>query len=123
MRKSLLLLALLLVSAAVHAQFTRFLPPAGERGKTGDKLPLPAVIVDKKVLRLAPGAVIVDQSNRTLVHEQLPVGADVFFTRNQAGDVARMYILTDLEKARFAANPPPKPAPTPVPVGAPIAPR
>ena len=123
MRKSLLLLALLFVSAAAQAQFTRFLPPAGERGKTGDKLALPAVIVDKKVLRLAPGAVIIDQNNRTLVHEQLPVGADVFFTRNQAGDVARMYILTDLEKARFAANPPPKPAPTPVPVGAPIAPR
>jgi hypothetical protein len=121
MRKSLLLLVLLFAGAAAQAQFTRFLPPAGERGKTGDTVALPAVIIDKKAMRLAPGAVIRDQSNRTLVHSQLPVGADVFYTRDlQTGEIARIYILTDLEKARLTAKPPPKAA---SPAGVPIAPR
>ena len=120
MRKSLLLLGLLLTWQAAHAQFVRFLPPAGERGKTGETLPLPDVTIDKRVLRLAPGGVIIDQNNRTILHAHLPVGAEVFFTRSLTGEIQRMYILTAEEQARLKANPPQKPAPTPT---APIAPR
>ena len=120
MRKALPLLALLLVCEAAQAQFTRFLPPVGERGKTGDAQPLPAVVIDKKLLRLAPGGVIVDRNNRTVVHGQLPVGAEVFFTRTLSGEIARIYVLTDVEIARLKANPPPKVA---GPAGAPLAPR
>ena len=116
MRKSLVLLTLYLTCTAAAAQSLRALPPAGERGKTGTSLPLPEVQIDRRVLRLAPGAVIFDQSNRTLVHAHLPVGADVFFTRNQGGDVQRIYILTPDEIARLKANPPPKVAPPGAPL-------
>jgi hypothetical protein len=111
--KSLLLLALSLACSAATAQFTRLLPQAGELGTTGERLPLPAVKIDKKVLRLAPGAIVVDQNNRTLLHTQLPAGAEVYYTRDPAGDIRRLYVLTDLEKARFKANPPPKTLPAP----------
>ena len=120
MRKSLLLLGLLIACQTAQAQFVRFLPPVGERGKTGETLPLPDVKIDRRVLRLAPGGVIVDQNNRTILHAHLPVGAEVFFTRTQTGDIQRIYILTAEEQARLKANPPPKVAPPP---GAPIAPR
>ena len=115
MRKSLLLLTLLLTCQLAPAQFVRFLPPAGERGKTGESLPLPDVKIDRRVLRLAPGGVIVDQNNRSILHAHLPVGAEVFYTRNQAGDIQRMYILTADEQARLRANPPPKVAPPAAP--------
>ena len=88
----------------------RFLPP-GERGVTGENLPLPHVKIDKRVLRLAPGGVIFDRNNRTIVHQHLPAGADVLYTRDQAGDVMRIYLLTDDEKARLALRTPVKPAP------------
>ena len=111
MRKSLLLLLLLLASSLASAQFQRLLPQAGELGRTGEVLPLPAVKINNLILRLVPGAVIWDQNNRTLLHSQLPVGADVFVVRDTAGDIVRMYILTDEEKIRFAVKPPPRPVP------------
>ena len=116
MRKSLVLLALSLICATVAAQPFRTLPPAGFLGTTGERLPLPGITINKTVLTLAPGAVIYDQNNRTLTHSQLPVGADVFFTRDGMGNVMRMYILTADEKARFKANPPPKVAPPGAPL-------
>ena len=116
MRKCLLLLALCLLPAAAAAQHLRFLPP-GELGRTGETRLFPEVRIDKRVLRLTPGGVIFDRNNRTIVHQHLPVGADVLYTRDQAGDVQRIYILTDEEKVRLAKNPPPKPVPLP-PVGA-----
>ncbi|MDB5863731.1 MAG: hypothetical protein JWO70_1537 [Betaproteobacteria bacterium] len=105
MRKCLLLLVLCFVAqtAAVHSQPFRFLPAAGERGRTGESLPLPVVKIGRRVLELAPGALIFDQNNRTLVHAQLPVNAEVLYTRDQAGQVQRVYILTEEEKARLAA--------------------
>ena len=118
MRKCLLLLALCFIpAAAAIAQFVRFLP-AGELGRTGEKLPLPEVTIDKRVLRLTPGGIIFDQNNRAILHQQLPAGAEVLYTRDQAGNVQRIYILTDEERVRFAKNPPPKPKPV-LPAGAP----
>ena len=116
MRKSLLLLALSVLFAMAHAQPFRTLPPAGLLGTTGQALPLPGITINKTVLTLAPGAVIYDQNNRTLTHAQVPVGADVFFTRDGMGNVMRVYVLTDDEKARFKAKPPPKVAPPGAPL-------
>jgi hypothetical protein len=105
MRKCLLLLVLCFAiqAAAVHAQQMRFLPPAGERGRTGEPLPLPLVKIGKRVLELAAGGLIFDQNNRTVVHAHLPVNADVLYTRDQAGQVQRIFILTDDEKAALKA--------------------
>jgi hypothetical protein len=105
MRKCLLLLVLCFFAqaAAVHAQHMRFLPPAGERGTTGEPLPLPLLKIGKRVLQLAAGGLIFDQNNRTIVHAQLPVNADVLYTRDQAGQVQRIFILTAEEKARLQA--------------------
>src|SRR5205085_1825206 len=111
MRKSLLLLILFLACGSTPAQFQRLLPQAGELGRTGETLPLPAVKLGSQVLRLVPGAIIWDQNNRTILQSQLPVGVDVFVVRDTAGDIVRMYILTDGEKIRFAVNPPPRPVP------------
>ena len=104
MRKLLLLLtfcvAIPFFNAAL-AQVVRALPPQGERGRLGESQPLPFVKVGTRVLRLAPGGLIFDQQNRTIVHGHLPVAADILYTKDQAGDIQRIYILTEQEKARL----------------------
>jgi hypothetical protein len=103
--KWLLLAAFLgsLGAAAVDAQLIsqRILPAKGERGRTGEAQPLPMVKINGRVLRLAPGGVIVDRANRTLVHGHLPADADVLYTKDSNGDVQRIYILTEQEQARL----------------------
>ena len=111
MRKSLLLLALLLFLEAAYGQPFRTLPAAGELGRTGEPRPLPDVKIGRKVLRLGPGALVFDQNNRTILHGLIPAHAHVFFTRDGQGDIRRLYILTDEERARLLANPPRKIAP------------
>ena len=95
-----LLLILSLMAGGAAAQLLRAIP-AGERGTTGESLPLPEVKIDRRVLRLAPGGRIFDQMNRTIVHGALPTGADVLYIRNPQGEVQRIYILTDDERARL----------------------
>jgi hypothetical protein len=104
MRKSLLLLILYacLTSSAYAQLVQRHLPANGERARTGAAQPLPLVQVGGKVLRLAPGGVIFDQQNRTVVHAHLPAGADVLYTKDSNGDVHRIYVLTSEEQARLA---------------------
>ncbi len=100
MRKLLLFIAFWLASTPpVFAQFIqqRFLPPNGERGVVGEQQAYPGVQINRRLLRLSPGARIYDTSNRTVVHGQLPAGAEVFFAREQSGDVQRIYILTEQE--------------------------
>ena len=79
----------------------RFLPPEGIRGVLGPTQDMPFVAIGKSVLRMTPGARIYDQNNRTIVHAQLPPGAQILFLRDQAGDVLRIYILTEQELAVF----------------------
>ena len=79
----------------------RFLPANGERGVLGETQPFPVVQINKRTLRLSPGARIFDQSNRNIVHGHLPAGAQIFFAREQSGDVNRIYILTEQEIARL----------------------
>ena len=92
-------------AGAVGAQFIaqRFLPAQGERGRLGEPQPLPMVKIGSRVLRLAPGAVIYDQQNRSILHAHLPQSADVYFTKDAAGNVMRVYILTEQERARLDA--------------------
>jgi hypothetical protein len=104
MRKLLLLLifsAVFAASAPAPAQFMqqRFLPPNGERGTLGATANFPSVTIGKNVLLLTPGARIYDRDNRTIVHAQLPPGAEVVYSRDQAGYVQRIYILTEQELA------------------------
>jgi hypothetical protein len=106
MRKAHVLLCLALMCAdSASAQFIsqRFLPAQGERGRTGEPQPLPMVKIGNRVLRLAPGAVIYDQQNRSILHAQLPPSADVYFTKDLTGNVLRVYILTEQERARLDA--------------------
>jgi hypothetical protein len=97
---------LLLVSAgAALAQGVRQLPMKGERGQLGDPQPLPMVLVNGKSLRLAPGGIVFDRHNRTVVHASLPAKADVFFTKDMNGDIQRMYILTPDESTLLDQSP------------------
>jgi hypothetical protein len=104
MRKSLLLLtfciaAAIVADAGAQIVLQRFLPADGERGKLGSAQQLPNVIIGSRVLRMAPGAVIYDQSNRTIVHGHIPSGAEILFAREQSGYINRIYILTEREIA------------------------
>ena len=103
MRNPLLLLiaASLLLAETGYAQF-RTLPATAIRATVGDRPhALPYVELGGKVVRLAPGGVIYDRNNRSLVHGALPAGADVAFTTDMRGDIARIYILTPQEQSQL----------------------
>ncbi len=104
MRKLLLLLSLVVsiaISFASYAQL-RTLPVNAKRTTVGQQqFELPYVELGAKKLKLAPGAVIYDAENRTLVHGALPQGADVVFTTDMQGDIARIYILTPFEQKQL----------------------
>ena len=106
MRKYLLLLVLCVGLGGafnVEAQLTqqRMLPANGERGQLGDPQPLPLVKIGRSVLRVAPGGVIYDQSNRSITHGNLPASAYVLYTKDQNGDIQRLYVLTNDERIRL----------------------
>ena len=106
MRKSLLLLifcACLGGGAGVEAQLIqqRFLPAGGERGRLGDPQALPLVKIGSRLMRLAPGAVIYDQANRSILHGSLPASAHILYTKNPNGDIQRIYVLTEDERTRL----------------------
>jgi hypothetical protein len=108
MRKSLLLLIFsfgFLWAAGTQAQVVRALPEKAERGTLGENQPFPQVTIGGEMLRLAPGATIYDQQNRSVVQGQLPANADILFTKDQNGDVLRIYILTEQEKVRLDQAP------------------
>ena len=100
---SLTLLCLLGVSSTAPAQHVqqRMLPAKAVQGTLGEPEVFPAVRIGNRILRLSPGARIYDQSNRTIVHAQLAAGAEVLYTSDPAGDIQRMYILTEEELLRL----------------------
>src|SRR5688572_9641302 len=89
----------LAVPAAAQFISQRFLPPNGERGKLGAAQVFPAVRIGNNLLLMTPSARIYDIDNRTIVHAQLPPGSEIFYSRDQAGYIQRIYILTDQELA------------------------
>lgn len=97
----LLLVAGWLLSAGNGYAQLRTLPANAKRATVGQPQMLPYVALGGKVVRLAPGGVIYDQNNRTIVQGALPADADVAFTTDMNGDVARIYVLTPQEQAQF----------------------
>jgi hypothetical protein len=95
------LMLICLMSAGTGYAQLRTLPANAKRTTVGQPRMLPYVELGGKVVRLAPGGVIYDQNNRTVVHGALPADADVVFTTDMNGDVARIYILTPQEQAQF----------------------
>jgi hypothetical protein len=83
--------------AAAQFMQQRFLPANGERGMLGAAQDFPAVRIGNTDLLLTPGARIYDRENRTIVHAQLPPGSEVLYSRDQAGRIQRIYILTEQE--------------------------
>lgn len=96
-----LLLALLglLAAGPGHAQI-RTLPQNAKFARVGEIQPLPFVQLDGKRFKLAPGGVIYDDNNRSIVHGALPAGVRVAYMVDIAGDIGRIYILTAQEQAR-----------------------
>lgn len=89
-------------SAAVFAQsWQRTLPADGKVGVLGDSTSLPLVQLNGESMRLAPGGIIFDESNRTILHAALPAYARVLYTTNPNGDVQRIYILTPAEQEQL----------------------
>ncbi len=100
------MIAAMVLSSALalpgYAQVQRLLPANGKLGQlVGQQRPLPLIEINKEVLRLAPGGVIMDQSNRSIVHGHLPAYADVLYVLDPRGDVSRIIILTPEELARL----------------------
>lgn len=96
-------LAFALVSP-VLAQVPRLLPANGKLGHVGHPQQFPLVAIDRKVLRLAPGGVIVDQNNRFIVHSALPANSDVLYVLDGRGDVSRIILLTANELTQQTAK-------------------
>jgi len=95
------LLALLIASAS-YAQLSRLLPADGKLGElAGQQQPFPLLQINNQVVRLAPGAVIYDRQNRTILHNQLPEYAPVLFVQDRKGEIARMYLLRPDELERL----------------------
>lgn len=89
------------LTAAAQPVQQRSLPAKASRGTLGESLEFPTVKINNRILRLSPGARIFDQSNRTIVHAQLPPGSEVMYTSDPAGDIQRMYVLTEEELVRL----------------------
>jgi hypothetical protein len=104
MRKALLLIVLgtgVWADMAYAQVQLRTLPASAKSAILGLPQPMPNVQLNRKVLQLAPGAVIFDQNNRIILQQALPVGAAAAFTTDMNGNVSRIYILTASEKAQF----------------------
>ncbi len=91
----------MLPSQPAGAQQIRFLPAAGKRGTTGANQPLPLITINRETLRLAPGGLIFDANNRTILHGSLPAGADIWYQLNAGGEVQRIYVLRPEEQTRL----------------------
>jgi len=95
------LLALVIASAS-HAQLSRPLPADGKLGElAGRQQPFPLLQINNKVVRLAPGGLIYDSQNRTILHNQLPEYSPVLFVEDLRGEIARVYLLRPDELERL----------------------
>jgi hypothetical protein len=95
-------LLVLLIASASYAQLSRALPADGKLGElVGQQQPFPLLQINNQVVRLAPGAVIYDRQNRTILHNQLPEYSPVLFVQDRKGDIARIYLLRPDELERL----------------------
>ena len=95
-------IAALLLSVGIAYAQLRAMPANAKRATVGQQqFAMPYIDLNGNRVKLAPGGVIYDQNNRTLVHGALPLGVPVAYTLDMNGDVARIYILTPQEQAQF----------------------
>ena len=105
LRKLTTVLAVGLFAAGAAQAQLRAIPPNAKRAIVGqEQYPLPYINIGGTRLKLAPGGLIYDQNNRTIVHNALPPGADVAVVPDMNGDVGRIYILTPQEQAQFVGR-------------------
>lgn len=92
----------LLIAAAGHAQLVRQFPADGKLGEVvGGQHPFPMLQINNKVVRLAPGGLIYDTQNRTILHGQLPNASPVLYLEDPKGEIARVYLLRPDELERL----------------------
>ena len=94
-------------AATAYPQPGRLLPANGKLGDLGARQNIyPLIQIGSEVLRLAPGALIYDESNRTIVHAALPEHKAVLYVQDPAGSVMRVYILRpdELKRIKGAAQ-------------------
>jgi hypothetical protein len=105
MRTLLALVAFIfMIGTPAMAQVPRLLPANGKLGHIGQQQQFPLVEIDRKVLRLAPGGVIVDQNNRFILHSALPPDIEALYVLDGRGDVSRIILLTANELAHQTAK-------------------
>ena len=95
------LILLLGLAAPGMAQMQRVLPANGKLGDLVGQQQFPLVELDRKLLRLAPGGVIIDQNNRSILHAHLPAQAPVLYVLDNQGNVTRIILLKPEELARL----------------------
>jgi hypothetical protein len=100
MPKFLLFLFLSIVSLPALAE--RSFPDEAVRASLKAPVPYPLVQLGGKVYRMAPGAIVRDESNRKILHTDLPSNAEVLFLPDANGEIARIWILTPEERAALA---------------------
>ena len=61
----------------------------------------PYVVIGDRRFHLAPGSLIYDQNNRTILPNYLPRKATVLFTIDGNGDLHKMWLLTPEEVANL----------------------
>ena len=103
MRRLLAILMLAVGFAAPGAaQVQRLLPNNGKLGVVyGQQHQYPTVRIDSTLMRLAPGGLILDQENRSILHAYLPAQAPVLYVLDSQGSVTRIVILRPDELARL----------------------
>ena len=95
------------VATSVYSQQGRLLPANGKLGELGSaQQAFPLVQIGSDLLRLSPGALIFDQSNRTILHGALPGSGAVLYTQDPGGNILRLYLLRpdELERIQHATQ-------------------
>jgi len=96
MLKHFLFLFLMLFALAADAG--RILPQNVQVGEINGHH-YPEVKIGKEIYRLAPGARIYDTFNRTIVPNQLPQSAKVFYQLDPSGALIKIWLPTPDEEA------------------------
>ena len=91
------------VAGSAFAQL-RTLPQNAKFARVGDPQPLPFVQLDGNIVKLAPGGIIIDENNRSILQGALPSGVRVAYILDMGGDIGRIYILTAQEQAQVDSS-------------------
>jgi len=102
MRRFIALALAVTFATLTYAQAPGRLLPAGKLGElAGAQLTFPLVQIGSQVMRLSPGALVFDQSNRTILHGSIPATGSILYVQDPGGDISRIYILRPDELERL----------------------